>query len=170
MSKKSAKAISFSGTIVLITGASRGIGKGLLELYLAKPNHTVVAANRDPNRIISKALADLPKADGTSLLLVKIDSTVPTDPAEAVKQLASYGIDHLDIIIANAGYPISGPRSLKSRSRICKSIPFNNTYSVIWLYQAALPLLKQSKNPIWVSMGSSSAYLTVNVLQHTRNT
>ena len=63
MSKKFAKAICFNGTIVLITGASRGIGKGLLELYLAKSNHTVVAANRNPNHTTSKALADLPKAD-----------------------------------------------------------------------------------------------------------
>lgn len=35
-------------TIVLITGANRGLGKGLLKRYLALPNHTVIAANRDP--------------------------------------------------------------------------------------------------------------------------
>jgi NAD(P)-dependent dehydrogenase (short-subunit alcohol dehydrogenase family) len=65
-------------TVVLITGANRGIGKGLLELYLLKPNHLVIAANRDPEHPTSKALAKLPTADGTSLLVVKIDATVRT--------------------------------------------------------------------------------------------
>lgn len=64
--------------VVLITGANRGIGKGLLELYLLKPNHFVIAANRDPEHPTSKALAELPTADGTSLLVVKIDATVRT--------------------------------------------------------------------------------------------
>lgn len=35
--------------IVLITGANRGIGKGLLEKYLARPNHTVIGTVRDPD-------------------------------------------------------------------------------------------------------------------------
>ena len=65
-------------TIVLITGANRGIGKGLLELYLLKPNHFVIAANRDPEHPTSKALAQLATADGTCLLVVKIDATVRT--------------------------------------------------------------------------------------------
>jgi NAD(P)-dependent dehydrogenase (short-subunit alcohol dehydrogenase family) len=65
-------------TVVLITGANRGIGKGLLELYLLKPNHLVIAGNRDPEHATSKALATLPTADGTSLLVVKIDATVRT--------------------------------------------------------------------------------------------
>lgn len=153
--------------IVLITGANRGLGKGLLELYLAKSNHTVIAANRDPNDATSKALADLPKAEGTSLLLVKIDSTVPTDPADAVKQLASHGIDHLDIIIANAGISYIWPKVSEVKVEDMQKHTVTNTYGVIWLYQATLPLLKKSKKPIWVSMGSGAGYLTVSFLQHT---
>jgi len=65
-------------TIVLITGANRGIGKGRLKLYLLKPNHFVIAANRDPEHPTSKALAKLATADGTCLLVVKIDATVRT--------------------------------------------------------------------------------------------
>jgi Dehydrogenases with different specificities (related to short-chain alcohol dehydrogenases) len=67
-------------TIVLITGANRGIGKGILELYLQKPNHTVIAANRDPSHPTSAALADLSKAKGTTLEVIKLDVLSPTDP------------------------------------------------------------------------------------------
>lgn len=153
--------------IVLITGANRGIGKGLLELYLAKPNHTVIAANRDPNHATSKALADLPKAEGTSLLAVKVDATVPTDPAEAVKQLVSHGIDHLDIIIANAGISYIYPKVSEVKVEDMQKHMVPNVYGIIWLYQAALPLLKKSQTPTWVSIGSSGAFLTVSVLEHT---
>ncbi|KAL9117323.1 MAG: hypothetical protein Q9187_006143 [Circinaria calcarea] len=153
-------------TIVLITGTNRGIGKGLLELYLAKPNHTVIAANRDPNHPTSKALADLPKAEGTSLLLVKVDATVPTDPADAVKQLASNGIDHLDIIIANAGVAYIYPKVSEVKVEDMHKHTVPNTYGIIWLYQATLPLLKKSESPMWVSMGSASAFLTVSVPEH----
>lgn len=154
-------------TIVLITGTNRGIGKGLLELYLAKPNHTVIAANRDPNHATSKALADLPKAEDSSLLLIKIDATVPSDPAEAVKQLSSHGIDHIDILIANAGIAYIYPKVSEVKVEDMQKHIVPNTYGFIWLYQATLPLLKKSKNPTWVTMGSSAAYLTVSVLQHT---
>ncbi|PSS12787.1 hypothetical protein M430DRAFT_106153 [Amorphotheca resinae ATCC 22711] len=148
-------------TIVLITGTNRGIGRGLLELYLAKPNHTIIAANRDPNHPTSKALADLPKAEGTSLLLIKIDATVPTDPADAVKELASHGIDHIDILIANAGIAFIWPKVSEVKVEDMQKHTVTNTYGVIHLYQATLPLLKKSKNPKWVSIGSSAAFLTV---------
>ena len=52
-------------TVVLITGANRGLGKGLLERYLGQPNHTVIAANRNPDHPSSKELGDVPKAEGS---------------------------------------------------------------------------------------------------------
>lgn len=98
-------------TIVLITGANRGIGKGLLAKYLAKPNHVVIAGNRSPEDETSKSLASLPTADGTKLIVVKIDATVADDPAKAVQELKeSHGIEHLGIVIANAGIALSWPK------------------------------------------------------------
>jgi len=84
--------------------------------------------------------------------------------SDAVKQLARHGIDHLDIVIANAGisYVYSKVSEVKVEDMQKHTIP--NTYGVIWLYQATLPLLKKSKNPVWVSMGSSAAFLTVSML------
>ena len=151
-------------TIVLITGANRGIGKGLLETYLSKPNHTVIAANRDPNHPTSKDLSDLPKADGTSFFLAKIDATVSNDPTDAVKQLASLGIDHLDIVIANAGIAYIWPKVSEVRVEDLQKHTVPNVHGFIWLYQAALPLLKKSQRAMWVSVGSSAAYLRVSAL------
>lgn len=95
-------------TIVLVTGANRGIGKGLLQVakILAKPNHIVIAVNpgnRSPEDETSKSLFSLPTADGTKLIVVKIDATVADGPTSTVKELKeSHGIEHLDIVVANA--------------------------------------------------------------------
>ncbi|KAI1078844.1 NAD(P)-binding protein [Whalleya microplaca] len=147
-------------TIVLITGANRGIGKGLLQLYLAKPNHTVIAGNRDPDHPTSQALADLPKAQGTSLLVVKIDATVRSDPAEAFKTLESKGIDHIDILIANVGIALSWPKVREVDTDVIQPHVVTNIYGFLWLFQAAIPVLKKAQRPIWVTIGSSAAYLT----------
>ncbi|RAO71319.1 uncharacterized protein BHQ10_007331 [Talaromyces amestolkiae] len=150
-----------ASTIVLITGANRGIGKGILELYLQKPNHTVIAANRDPNHPTSKSLDDLPKAEGTSLHVVKIEATSPTDSADAVKELVAVkGIDHIDILIANAGMALGWPTVEEVQVDDIQKHVDVNIYGFLRLYQAFLPLLKKAKDPKWVTIGSSAAFLT----------
>lgn len=152
-------------TVVLITGANRGIGKGILGLYLQKPNHTIIAANRDPNHPTSKALNDLPKADGTSLQLVKIEAASVTDPADAVKELATVkGIDHIDILVANAGMALEFPRVEEVQIDSIQKHVDVNIYGFIRLYQAFLPLLRKANDPKWVTIGSSAAFLTVGLI------
>ncbi|KAE8318508.1 NAD(P)-binding protein [Aspergillus transmontanensis] len=151
-------------TVVLITGANRGIGKGLLELYLTKPNHTVIAANRNPDHPTSKALADLPTAEGTTLRVIKIDATSAIDSVNAAKELTSQGIDHIDILIANAGIALSWPKVSEVTIEEIQKHVDTNAYGFIRLYQAFLSLLKASHDPKLVTIGSSSAFLTV--MQH----
>lgn len=91
-------------SIVLITGANRGIGQGLTERFLAEANHTVIAAVRNPGHATVKKLQDLPKGSNSQLIVVKLDASVEEDAKNAVTELQQrHGIDHLDIVIANAG-------------------------------------------------------------------
>ncbi|OTB00905.1 hypothetical protein M426DRAFT_65010 [Hypoxylon sp. CI-4A] len=147
-------------TVVLITGPNRGIGNGLLKLYLARPNHTVIAANRDPDHPSSKALYDIPRGESTSLLIVKIDSTVRTDPSDAVKTLKSKGIDHIDILIANAAIALSWPKVRDADTDEIQEHVVVNIYGFLWLFQAFYSLLKAAEKPKWVTIGSSAGYLT----------
>ncbi|KAJ5321626.1 Short-chain dehydrogenase/reductase SDR, partial [Penicillium brevicompactum] len=130
-------------TIVLITGANRGIGKGILELYLKKPDHT---------------------AEGTTLHVIKIDALSPTDPAAGVEDLASKGITHIDILIANAGIALSWPKVTEVKVADIQKHVDVNVYGFINLYQAFRPLLKDAQAPKWVTIGSSSAFLTVSLI------
>ncbi|OIW26280.1 NAD(P)-binding protein [Coniochaeta ligniaria NRRL 30616] len=142
--------------IVLISGGSRGLGKGLVERYLARPNHLVIAANRNPSATASKSLFDLPKGEGSKLVVVKLDDTVEADAAAAVKDLEAQGIDHLDLVIANAGQASVFPLVRDLKHADLQSHIDLNVFGVLWLFQATLELLKKSKTPKWVTMGSSA--------------
>ena len=144
-----------TNTIYLITGASRGIGRGLAEKFLSRSNTTVIAAVREPAGASSQSLQSLPKGESSRLVVVKIDSKTSTDPAAAVETLQrEHGIDHLDVVIANAGIsqdfsPVHGVSIPVLREHIEV-----NGYGPIYLYQAIYPLLKKSKNPTFVGVGS----------------
>lgn len=146
-------------THVLITGANRGIGKGILERYLARPNHTVIAAIGDPSHPTSTALQELPKGEGSRLLVVKVDPLVYDDAAAAATELQTdHSIDHLDIVVANAGLA-NAPSTVTDIDNFDLRAHLDvNLYGFVALYQAVRDLLKQAPGePIWVTVGNAAA-------------
>ncbi|KAF2705469.1 NAD(P)-binding protein [Pleomassaria siparia CBS 279.74] len=148
-----------SPKVVFISGANRGLGKGLLRLYLARPNHIVIAANRDPSHPTSGALSQIPTGHGSRLIVVKVDASVQSDAADAVKALAEQGIHHLDLVIANAGVSYVWPsvKDLDVKDLEGHMVP--NVYGVVWLYQATRDLLEKAERPIWATMGSIAGWI-----------
>ncbi|KAL1301922.1 hypothetical protein AAFC00_006096 [Neodothiora populina] len=152
-----------ASTVVLVTGANRGLGEGLVERFLALPNHTVIAVCRDPAHTTAKALLDLGTGEGSSLVMAKCDASVEEDPATLVKDLQSkHDIDHLDIVVANAGIVKAFPlvKDVK-RSEILEHIEIN-VFGVLSLYQATRSLLQKSQaphGPVLALMGSTAGSL-----------
>jgi norsolorinic acid ketoreductase len=145
-------------TIVLISGANRGLGRAFLETFLARPTHTVIAANRDP---AAKTSQELLEAEGSKVIVVKAVATGENDAAAAVTELQEkHGIDHIDIVIANAAVAWVIPTVSQLKIADLKEHMETNVHGVVRLYRAVLPLLKKSAKPVWVSMGSESGYLT----------
>ncbi|EWG55300.1 hypothetical protein FVEG_13322 [Fusarium verticillioides 7600] len=124
-------------TNVLISGASRGIGKGFLEHYLRRPQHTVIAALRDITSPNAKALLELPAGKGSRVILVQIEATSTTDSFDAANELEGPGITKLDVIIANAR--IVGDQG------------------VALLFMGLKSLLERAENPKWMAMSSAVA-------------
>ncbi|KAJ5505703.1 hypothetical protein LT330_001654 [Penicillium expansum] len=143
-------------TIVFITGASRGIGRTLVETFLLRPKHTVIASVRDTAANYVKELEALPKADSSSLQLVKIESSNSADPAAAIKELTD--IDHIDVVVANAGG--AGEKGIIPvdivSSEIVTDVFTVNALGPLALYQAVKPLLEKSQAPKWVSVSSAA--------------
>jgi norsolorinic acid ketoreductase len=151
-------------TVVLISGANRGLGRGLLEQFLARPNHTVIAANRDPESPSSKDLESLGKGHGSRLVVVKVDASSDADAAEAVKDLKSlHGIDHVDLVVANAGVAYAYGKVSEIDLKDVRGHLEPNFYGVLRLYQATLPLLLKSADPKWVTMGSIAGSIEVRI-------
>ena len=150
-----------SKTIVLITGSNRGIGFGLIERFLAKPSHVVIAAVRNPEHPTAQALQNLFKGLDTQLIVVKIDANIEKDAHDALTELQQeHGVGHLDIVIANAGVAYIYPTVADVNIEDIKAHMQPNVYGVIALYQATRTLLKKSEQePIFLIMGSSAGLL-----------
>ncbi|RYP36183.1 hypothetical protein DL767_003515 [Monosporascus sp. MG133] len=136
----------------------------LLQSYLTEPDHIVIAANRDPVHPQSQALIDLPKGPGSQLILVEVDPTVESDASGAVKDLVAQGINNLDVVVANAGVSLCHPKlsDLNMADAMAHFVP--NVIGVVCLYQARLPPVLKSTDPIWVTMGSSAGTLQASSL------
>ncbi|KAG7048196.1 short-chain dehydrogenase [Colletotrichum scovillei] len=146
-----------SPTTILVTGAGRGIGSGLVASLLLRPSSTVIAAVRDPPKGPAQALLDLPKGEGSKIIVVKIDSSAETDPAEAVSTLQrDHSIDALDVVIANAGIAHSSGPVIKTSTTAIRDHFAVNTIGPLLLFQATAPLLKASKTgrPVFVAVTS----------------
>ncbi|KEY72296.1 hypothetical protein S7711_00294 [Stachybotrys chartarum IBT 7711] len=146
-----------SQTTYLVTGANRGIGKGFIRTFLSRPSATVIAAVRDPSHQTSKALAELPKAAGSKLLVVKLDSSVTTDADDAVRTLVKeYGITTLDVVVANAGIADGGDTIRKTTAANAQHHFNVNTIAPMLLFQATADLLQASKtgNPKFVAIST----------------
>lgn len=106
---------------------------------------------------MSQSLKELPKADGTSLHVVKIDSAFPTDPAAAVKTLEAAGITHIDTVIANAATADVADSVLGTSTDDVRRHLDVNVIGVLALFQAVEPLLRkaQSENPRFVALSSN---------------
>ncbi|KAF4832136.1 Norsolorinic acid ketoreductase nor1 [Colletotrichum tropicale] len=140
----------------LITGANRGIGKGFVTALLARPSTTVIAGVRDPSSSSSKALASLPKGASSTLILVKIDSSIEADPAAAVATLQDeHAITAIDTVIANAGIShTSGPVRETASAPALDHFRVNSIAPLL-LFAAAAPLLRKSANPVFVAISSA---------------
>jgi NAD(P)-dependent dehydrogenase (short-subunit alcohol dehydrogenase family) len=125
-------------TVTLITGANKGIGFETAKQLLAL-GHVVYIGARDAERG-EKAAAEL------GARFVQLDVT---DDASVARALA--GIERLDVLVHNAGIlefgVTDGPTALRMFD--------TNAVGIVRVTEAALPLLRESPNPVVVTVSSS---------------
>ena len=86
-----------------VTGCSSGIGQSLAALLASKPNQRLIATARNPS-----TLSYLP--DSPNILKLALDVTSPSSVDAAFATAAEHFGDefHLDVVVNNAGYSLSG--------------------------------------------------------------
>jgi NAD(P)-dependent dehydrogenase (short-subunit alcohol dehydrogenase family) len=147
----------FQGQVVLITGASSGIGAALAQEFAREGAHAVLMARR-AERI--EALAKELSAGGQSSLAITGDVTRDGDPERAVA-LARSEFGRLDVVVANAGFSVGGrfvDLTLEDYRRQLET----NVFGVLRTLFAALPELRKTRGRI-VVVGSLLGVLPVPV-------
>jgi norsolorinic acid ketoreductase len=161
-------------TTYLITGANRGrslplsprryaylsigLGRALVESYLSRPDNIVVAAVRNPAHPTSKTLRELQKASSSTLIIVKIDNSSEKDTADAIAQLrTTHDVTSIDVVIANAGIATVFPLVEEAQTSDLLGHFRVNAIGAVVLFQAVLPLLKQSQKAAkFIAMSTSA--------------
>ena len=116
---------------------------------------------RDLGHPTAQALADLSQGHGSKLITVQYDAGSEQSAANAVSQLqADHGVDHLDIVVANAGISKEWPLVKDVKPTDIREHVQVNVLGVVSLYQAARGLLQKSAaNPVFAAVGSMAGSL-----------
>lgn len=131
---------NFANNVVLITGASSGIGAELARQFAAAGARVVIAARRaEPLHSVAAEC----RALGGDALVVVGDVSVEADCHRIVHEAVAH-FGQLDILVNNAGLGASGPFANITDLTIFDTLMRVNFLGSVWCSAAALPHLKAS--------------------------
>ena len=141
--------MNLDGAVVVVTGASSGIGEAAAVRFSRASGRVVVAARRLE---LLEALADRIAAHGGEALPVRCDVTSPADVAALVERVdEAYG--RIDVLVNNAGIPGGGPFREVPIERLEHVIEVN-VLGVIRVTKAFLPMLLERRSGHIVNVAS----------------
>jgi len=144
---------SFRNKIVLITGASSGIGAAVARVLAAQGASLVLVARRTDR--LAEQVAAL-AAGGTEALAVAADVTVDGDMERAVAA-AVERFGRLDVVYANAGFGVAGRVERLELDDFRRQFE-TNVFGVLRTFYATIAELKKTRGT-FVLTGSVSAYV-----------
>jgi NAD(P)-dependent dehydrogenase (short-subunit alcohol dehydrogenase family) len=149
--------------VTLVTGANKGIGRGVAE-QLAALGMTVLIGARDRRRGEEAA-----ESLGGDVHAVTLDVTDQATVREVAKQVEER-FGHLDVLVNNAGITGSGQVSpADAHDQVPSTVDLDmvrevfetNVFGVIAVTNAMLPLLRRSPAPRIVNVSSHAASLAL---------
>lgn len=135
---------SVENSVVLVTGANRGIGKSIVETMIKAGAAKVYAAARDVD-----ALAPLVDRYGDKVTPINIDLNNP----DSITKAASVAAD-VEIVVNNAGIlRTSDPLAVDAIAAMQEEVEVN-VYGLMRVAQAFAPVLKQNGGGVLVQLNS----------------
>ncbi|WP_314146047.1 SDR family NAD(P)-dependent oxidoreductase [uncultured Leifsonia sp.] len=131
-----------------ITGASRGLGRALLDAVAARGDQAVAAVRRP------EALAAY--QSNQRVLVTRLDVTDPASILEA-RDSALERFDHIDVLVNNAGRGLLGPVEETSDSE-ARALFDINFFGVLDTTRAILPTLRRQRSGIVVNISSVGGF------------
>ncbi|KZV76466.1 NAD-P-binding protein [Peniophora sp. CONT] len=148
---------AYAGKVVLITGASTGIGATIAQFY-ARAGASVALVARSADKL-KEVIAGVPDA-GSRMLSIAADVRNTRAAEDAVKQtVEKFG--KLDVLIANAGVITSFNESIEKKDPETYWNTFEVNVKGVYNYvRAALPELQKTKGQI-IATTTAMAYMRV---------
>jgi len=151
-----ASPMSKTTKIILITGATAGIGR-ITALHLARQGHHVIASGRK-----AAELAKL-KTEAAGLMLdpLQLDVTSEASIASAVPAVAALtGGRPLDVLVNNAGFGVLGPSSEISDAEIRRQYE-TNVFGLMAVTRAFLPQMRARRAGRIINVSSVGGRITL---------
>jgi short-subunit dehydrogenase len=153
---------AFRGKVVLITGASSGIGEELAGQLAQHGALLTLAARRSD--VLARLAERLASPGGSRPLVIECDVTRDGDVERAVSETVRQR-GRLDIVFANAGFGVAGPFAKLSLADYRRQFE-TNVFGVLRTLHAALPEVTRSRGQLvitgsvagWVAAPGVSAY------------
>lgn len=148
---------SIEGSVALVTGSNRGIGRAIVEALVARGASKVYAGARN-----TEALADLVNAYPGKVEALELDVT----NAEQITKAAEIAKD-VDLLINNAGvagekFKVISDAEINAFARVEFEV---NVFGVIGLTQAFIPILESNGGGTLVNLGSVASFVNFPILQ-----
>ena len=132
--------------VVLITGASSGIGKAIAE-FLQKKGFTVFGTSRNPEKFI----------DQVTFPLISLDVRDKASIVSAVTEVLDRA-SKIDILINNAGVGITGPIEEIPDDEILKTFEINY-FGPLKVIKAVLPEMRKRRSGFIINITSIAGYM-----------
>lgn len=140
---------SMSGDVVVVTGASTGIGQATAGAF-AREGATVVLAARSEGRLVRIA-AEIEQAGGRAVPLA-VDVTDRSAVFEKMQEVADT-LGRIDVLVNNAGIGLLSPVHDMDPEEL-KRVFEVNFFGLIWCTQAVLPFMTRQKRGRIVNISS----------------
>lgn len=153
---------AFRGKVVLITGASSGIGEEMARQLASSGARLALAARRID--LLERLAEQIAGANATKPLVLSCDVTNDGDVRRAVAETVERE-GRLDIAIANAGFGVVGPLAELSVDDYRRQFE-TNIFGVLRTLKAALPEVTKTRGQLvivgsvagWVATPGTSPY------------
>jgi NAD(P)-dependent dehydrogenase (short-subunit alcohol dehydrogenase family) len=135
---------TLDNSIILITGANRGIGKAMLTAFLAAGAAKVYAGARDP-----AGLDPMVAEHGERVVPLRIDVTEPSSV-----QAAATTASDVQVVVNNAGVlAVASPLEAGAKEALDREMAVN-VHGLLHMAQAFAPVLKANGGGVFVQMNS----------------
>ena len=138
----------------LVTGGNRGIGFAIAQGLLTKGYDIILTS-----RTTDSAQQAAQKLNG-NIIPLALDISNDSSIEQAVQTLKAQGINQLDVLINNAGvYPDNSIDMLTVSRELLDTAMQTNTFGVVRMVQAFLPLLEAADNARIINVSSGMGAL-----------